>query len=70
MNKVKQLKQELKSVGINKAIAGTGTAYGSPAVILRWDGDEEFYAGLDWSDPDSYAAKTLIARFADRNLKS
>jgi len=63
----KQLKKQLKQMGITKAIASVGTSEGYPAVFLRWNGKEEVFTGVDSLNPhDPMAAR--VERFKDSNL--
>lgn len=64
----KQLLKNLKRLGINDAIAiKNAMADGSPAIVLRRDGDEHYYTGFgsEFSD-DPEIEKSLVARFADK----
>ena len=64
----RQLKQQLKQMGITKAVAGVGTSEGYPAVFLRWNGDEEVFTGADENNPfDPMASR--VSRFEDSKLK-
>lgn len=68
MTYAKQLKKQLKQMGITKAIASTGTSEGYPAVFLSWNGDHEVFTGANEMDPNDYAARR-VERFKDSNLK-
>ena len=70
MNKIKQ---QLSRLGINKAQASTGViGKGAEAVILRWNGDEEWVDAETLrhaeQDPDGPASRRLEA-FEDVNLR-
>jgi hypothetical protein len=64
---IKQLRKQLRDIGINKAQAGFGTSEGYPAVFVRWNGQEEVFTGLDTNDPDDIALIKL-EKFKDSNL--
>lgn len=43
----KQLIKNLKSMNINDAVTDTqASADNSPAILLRWNGQEEYYTGF------------------------
>ena len=64
---IKQLRKQLRSIGINKEQAEAGTSEGYPAVWVRWNGQEEVFTGLDETDPNDIAL-TKLARFKDSKL--
>jgi hypothetical protein len=64
---IKKLRNQLKSLGINKAQADAGTCEGKPAVWLRWNGDEEVFTGVATDNPfDPMVSR--IERFEDSKL--
>ncbi len=63
----KQLKKQLKQMGITKAVAGIGTSEGHPAVFLRWNGDKEVFTGANDLDPNDPMA-IRVERFKDNKL--
>lgn len=63
----KQLKNQLKQMGITKAVAGVGTSEGNPCVFLRWNGREEVFTGADEMNPFDTMAKR-VESFKDSNL--
>lgn len=69
----KNLRKQLSNLGINKAQAANITSEGNPAVLVRWNGDEEVFTGYaDGHDADpreAEYAKQRLARFQDSNLK-
>ena len=70
MNRKKML-ANLKSLNINNAIADAhASADGSPAILLRWNGAEEYYTGFDIAAPGEAEEPEyqdwLIAQFADK----
>ena len=63
----KQLLKRLEQLNINDAVADKNAmADGSPAIILRKDGDEHYYTGFgsDFNDPPEIE-ESLKVRFAD-----
>jgi hypothetical protein len=64
---IKQLKNQLKEMGITKAIETTGQSEGYPAVFLRWGKDTEVFTGADPLDPDDPMARRAD-RFRDDRL--
>jgi hypothetical protein len=76
-NTQKQIKNELSKLGISKAIVGNAQVEGNPAVLVRWNGQEEYVTSIhlalgsedvrDESD-DQYVA-WLKSTYADSNLK-
>jgi hypothetical protein len=64
---IKQLRKQLKSIGITKAQADAGTSEGYPAVWVRWNGQEEVFTGLDANDPNDIALIKL-EKFKDSKL--
>lgn len=43
-----EMKQHLEELGLGKAIADENASVdGSPAIVLRWNGLEEYYTGGD-----------------------
>lgn len=70
MNKIKKLRKQLKEMGINKAQGESMTTEGYPAIMVRWNGDEEIFTGIDpLGDPglNEYTEQRL-ERFKDENL--
>jgi hypothetical protein len=69
----KQIKSDLSNLGIVKAVAGEATVDGSPAILLRWNGKEEYVTALEVEDPyrsetDEKHCAWLAANFSDKNL--
>jgi hypothetical protein len=49
----KTLVNHLKEIGLENAIADTrASSEGNPAVLLRWNGHEEYYTGTDIPDAE------------------
>jgi hypothetical protein len=63
----KKLLNQLKEMGISRAVSGKGTSEGYPAIFLRWNGDSEVFTGCDMLNPnDPEAAR--VERFKDSKL--
>lgn len=63
-----ELLDNLKRLNINEAIADRNeSADGSPAILLRRDGDEHYYTGFGsaWRAPVEIE-ESLKARFGDK----
>lgn len=59
------LLRSLRSMGIKRALADQyASADGRPAIILRWDGIEEYYTGETMPEYVEWLKKT----FADVNI--
>ena len=70
---VKSLRKQLSNLGINEAQAENMTSEGHPAIMVRWNGDEEVFTGYDDTydaDPrDAEYAEQRLSRFKDSNIK-
>ena len=64
-SKFSRLEQRLAELGINDAIIAKGTAEGKPAIVIGWNGEEEWYTG---NDDDDYII-WLQLKYADANLR-
>jgi len=70
----KAIRKELKSLGIEKAIVGNTTYDGTPCILLRWNGQEEYVSathfalGTEDIRNDQYI-EWLQSTYADVNLK-
>ena len=77
MDAHKAIHQELTKLGINKAIAGDTTYDGTPVVLLRWNGREEYVSALHFAlgeydlptDADDEYIAWLTENYADENLQ-
>jgi hypothetical protein len=73
----KQIKSELKKLGIKNAIVGDATVDGSPAVLLRWNGKEEYVTSTHLAlgeedirdESDDRYIEWLKSTYADANLQ-
>lgn len=62
MNRKKML-THLESLGITDAIADKEAGRdGSPAILLRWNGEEEYYTGTDIVEPGDDPAGCTVYR--------
>lgn len=76
-NTQKQIKNELNKFGINKAVVGNASVDGTPAVLVRWNGQEEYVTSAslalgaeDILDESDYQyLDWLKSTYADVNLK-
>jgi len=66
----KQMVKHLKEIGLGHAIADENAMVdGGPAVLLRWNGAEEYYTGFDMvEDGGGYADDVQIEREYQQNL--
>jgi len=65
-----QIKKQLKELGVTKAVAEPITVNGDQAALLRWNGEEVYFFGIDYSgDPYQIEiSEHVIEYFKDSNL--
>jgi hypothetical protein len=69
----KQMLSHLKSLGINEAVADkAASTEGNPAILLRWNGREEYYTGFGadiQAEPQPEYEAWLVQTFGDKNAE-
>lgn len=70
----KDIRKTLNALGISKSVVGATSVDGSPAVLLRWNGREEYVTNSYVPDemgrtalPEE-ATDALVKNWADTNL--
>lgn len=63
----KDMLKYLRSIGIKNAIVDTqASVNNNPAILLRWNGQEEYFTGFSMYDDQPEYESWLIATFADQ----